>query len=116
MIVICFKTVGKARKLTEGNRRQEWLFWLLGTVMLAQVLTFMGVDYFDQSKFVWYALLAIFPAATMIVKGTGTSPPPETPLPEAALSSFYPEALAYRNAWTPAHDGDGAASGWTFPS
>ena len=72
MIVICFQKVGSARKLVEGNRRQEWLYWFLGTAMFAQVLAFIGVDYFDDSKFVWYALLAIFPAATILPRG----PPP----------------------------------------
>ena len=66
LIVICFQKAGNARQLAEGNRRQEWLYWLLGTTMLAQVMAYMGVDYFDQSKFVWYALLAIIPAATTV--------------------------------------------------
>lgn len=66
MIVICFSKVGIARKVVEGNGRQEWLFWLLGTAMFSQVLAYMGVDYFDQSRFVWYALLAIIPAATTV--------------------------------------------------
>jgi hypothetical protein len=66
MIVICFKKIGNARKAAEGNCRKEWLFWLLGAAIFAQVMAFMGVDYFDQSKFGWYALLAITPAATML--------------------------------------------------
>jgi hypothetical protein len=68
MIVICFKKVGIARRVAEGHHKhkQEWLFWLIGATMFAQVMCFMGVDYFDQSKFAWYALLAIVPAATMI--------------------------------------------------
>jgi hypothetical protein len=68
MIVICFKKAGIARRLVQGNRREEWQFWLLGTTMFAQVMAYMGVDYFDQSKFAWYALLAIFPAATIVVQ------------------------------------------------
>ncbi len=100
MIVICFKIVGRARKLVEGNRQQEWLFWLLGAVIFAQMLTFVGVDYFDQSKFVWFVLLAVFPAATKIVEGAGASKPSVTPLPETACSPFYPELLAYRNPWS----------------
>jgi hypothetical protein len=66
MIVICFKKIGKARKAVGGNPRKEWLFWLLGASMFAQVTAFMGVDYFDQSIFAWYALLAIISVATML--------------------------------------------------
>jgi len=29
-------------------------------------MAFMGVDYFDQSIFAWYTLLAIIPVATML--------------------------------------------------
>jgi hypothetical protein len=72
MIVICFKKAGSARKLVDGSRRREWSFWLLGAAMFAQVLAFMGVDYFDQSKFLWYALLSIFPASTMAAQGAFT--------------------------------------------
>jgi hypothetical protein len=68
MIVILFKKTGNARKLVEGNRRKEWIFWLLGAAVFAQVMTFMGVDYFDQSKFVWYMLLAIIPVATIVTQ------------------------------------------------
>jgi hypothetical protein len=98
MIVICFKAAGNARKLAGRNRRLKWLFWLLGTVMFAQVLVFMGVDYFDQSKFVWYAILAIFPAATMAAQGSAAPEETVEPLPspgssdpgEAFAESFCP--------------------------
>lgn len=66
MIVICFKKIGNARKAVECSHRNEWLIWLIGAAMFAQVMAFMGVDYFDQSKFGWYALLAIIPAATIL--------------------------------------------------
>ncbi len=66
MIVICFKKIGNARKAVAGNQRKEWLFWLIGATMFTQVMAFMGVDYFDQSRFGWYVLLAMIPAATMI--------------------------------------------------
>jgi hypothetical protein len=66
MIVICFKKIGRARKAFAGQSKKEWLFWLLGAAMFAQVMAFMGVDYFDQSTFAWYALLAIIPVATTL--------------------------------------------------
>ena len=66
MIVICFRKVGGARRAVAGNPRKEWLYWLIGATIFAQVMAFIGVDYFDQSKFSWYLLLAIIPASTGI--------------------------------------------------
>jgi hypothetical protein len=76
MFVLCFKRIGMARKAVEGNRIREWQFWLLGVTMFAQILAYMGIDYFDQSKFVWYALLAIIPAATRGVLVSSRQPKP----------------------------------------
>ncbi len=70
MFTICFKKIGAARKAVQGDHKKEWFFWFLGAALFAQVLAYLGIDYFDQSKFVWYALLAIIPAATM---SAGTS-------------------------------------------
>jgi hypothetical protein len=68
MFVFCFKRIGIARKAIQSNRGREWQFWLLGVTMFSQILAYMGIDYFDQSKFVWYTLLAIIPAATTGVR------------------------------------------------
>jgi hypothetical protein len=70
MFVFCFKRIGIARRIVEGDRSREWQFWLLGGVMFTQILAYMGIDYFDQSKFVWYMLLAIIPATTMAVRAS----------------------------------------------
>jgi hypothetical protein len=55
--------IGRARKAAE-SRRQAWSLWLLGALMLSHVFAFFGADYFDQSRFWWYASLAIVSAAT----------------------------------------------------
>jgi hypothetical protein len=70
MFVFCFKRIGVARKAVVGCRSREWQIWFLGVMMFAQILAYMGIDYFDQSKFVWYTLLAIIPAATMRVQAS----------------------------------------------
>ncbi|MEO6965569.1 MAG: hypothetical protein ABI076_06680 [Acidobacteriaceae bacterium] len=70
MIVICFKKVGNARRAVAGNYRKEWLCWLVGVAVFAQVLVFTGVDYFDQSIFSWYLLLVIVPVATTIPRAS----------------------------------------------
>jgi len=68
MFVVSFKRIGNARRAVQGSRRKEWLFWLLGATMFDQIMAYMGVDYFDQSKFVWYALLAIIAVATIVTQ------------------------------------------------
>lgn len=67
MFVYCFRKIGIARKAVAGNHEKEWQMWFLGVTMFAQLLAFMGIDYFDQAKFLWFALLAIVPAATMAI-------------------------------------------------
>jgi hypothetical protein len=95
MFVFCFKKIGIARKAVEGNRSREWQFWLLGVVMFAQILAYMGIDYFDQSKFVWYMLLAIIPAATMTIQ-TSVAKEPKPVLvgePEYAVPILEPSGV-----------------------
>jgi hypothetical protein len=91
MFVFCFKKIGIARKAVQGNKRaREWCFWLLGVVMFTQILAYMGIDYFDQSKFVWYTLLAIVCAATMAVKPSVSKEPKQVLLGEPAYSTPEP--------------------------
>jgi hypothetical protein len=90
MFVFCFKRIGAARKAAEGNRSREWQVWLLGGMMFAQILAYMGIDYFDQSKFVWYALLAIIPAATMTVRSSIVKEPKPVSVGKPAYKVPFP--------------------------
>lgn len=65
MISRGFAALGSARKSVEGESRNEWFFWLLGAALFANVVAFFGVNYFDQMKFAWFALLAMIPVTTM---------------------------------------------------
>jgi hypothetical protein len=58
-----FASLGNARKIVEGNRREEWFLWCLGCGMFAHVVAFFGIDYFDQVRFAWFTLLAIISVA-----------------------------------------------------
>jgi type IV secretory pathway VirB2 component (pilin) len=82
MICICFRWLGKARRSAAGDRKREWFFWLLGVTLFAHIVGFLGIDYFDQMKFVWYALLAMIGAA-VATPATATVPviSPSSPLP-----------------------------------
>lgn len=62
-----FSRLGRARKLAErsGNRGRDWFLWCLCADLLAHVFTFWGVSYWDQTRFWWFAFLAIISAATL---------------------------------------------------
>ena len=64
MISRCFARLGNARKVVEGDRVKEWFIWCIGSTLFAHVVSFFGVNYFDQSRFAWFALLAIVSATT----------------------------------------------------
>jgi len=74
MISVCFARLGNARKATEGDPKREWLFWLLGAALFSHVVGFFGVNYFDQTKFVWFLLLAMISAATAPLLQPSTAP------------------------------------------
>jgi hypothetical protein len=61
-----FSMVGTARKSVEPDRRQEWFFWSLGLVLFAHLMSFWGIDYFDQTRIWWYCCLAMIPPATAL--------------------------------------------------
>jgi hypothetical protein len=64
MISLSFGRIGRARKAVEGDTKHEWFLWLLGSTLLAHVVGFFGISYFDQTQFLWFALLAMVCAAT----------------------------------------------------
>jgi len=63
MISLSYAKIGAARKAVEGLKK-EWFFWFLNAAMFANLVAFFGVNYFDQVKLVWFALLAIISATT----------------------------------------------------
>jgi|SRR5579872_4435 len=66
LAIICrgFQKAGRARKRVQGDRDQEWCFWLLGVAMFANILAYFGVSYWDQTQVGWFAFLALIIAAT----------------------------------------------------
>jgi hypothetical protein len=61
-----FAKIGNARKRIK-NRKQEWFLWFLGAALFANVVAFFGVNYFDQSKMAWFALISMICASTVPV-------------------------------------------------
>lgn len=63
VIVRSFARLGDARKRATSVK-QEWLLWFLGAALLANVVAFFGVNYFDQVRMAWFALLSMICACT----------------------------------------------------
>jgi hypothetical protein len=59
-----FAKLGKARKRAT-SKKQEWLLWFLGAALFAHVVAFFGVNYFDQSRMAWFALISMVCACTV---------------------------------------------------
>lgn len=62
IIVYGFKYLGDARKATKDKKR-AWFLWALGAAMFANVVSFFGISYFDQTVVVWSGLLAAISVA-----------------------------------------------------
>jgi len=64
MISRALARIGNARRVVDGKGTREWLLWFLGAAFFSHLVSFFGVNYFDQSKVSWFALLAMISAAT----------------------------------------------------
>lgn len=58
-----FGRLGKARKRAT-TASQEWTVWLLGAALFATMVSFFGVNYFDQVRIAWFVLLSMICATT----------------------------------------------------
>jgi len=63
-----FRMIGIARKRVEGNRRQEWLFWCLGSALFANVVAHFGINYMSHLIMCLFFLLVCISASTYEVK------------------------------------------------
>lgn len=60
----CFSRLGIARKHA-SSKKHEWFIWFLGSALFANVIAFFGVNYFDQSRIAWFALVSMICACTI---------------------------------------------------
>jgi hypothetical protein len=63
-----FSAIGKARKLVNGDRGQEWLFWCLGSTLFATVVAHFGINYMAQLIMGFFPLVACISVATSNAK------------------------------------------------
>jgi hypothetical protein len=80
-----FGRVGTARKIVEGDRKEEWFLWCLGAALFSHVVSFFGIGYFDQMEFAWFALLAIISVAVFEATGPVVSQVQEAMKPSYQL-------------------------------
>jgi hypothetical protein len=64
LITRSFSRIGKARNRLSRSPKQEWLLWLIGVALFAHCVGYFGISYFDQTKFSWFALLAMISVVT----------------------------------------------------
>ncbi|MGA3107430.1 MAG: hypothetical protein ABSD53_23345 [Terriglobales bacterium] len=65
-----FARIGEARKRAR-NKQQQWFLWFLGAALFANVVAFFGVNYFDQSRMAWFALISMISACTIPLANSG---------------------------------------------
>lgn len=97
LICIAFRWLGNARKSAGDDRTRQWYFWILGSALFAHIIGFIGVSYFDQTKFAWYMLLAIIATATAPLRAAKAVAQEEAYVPVVRRSWVPdPQALARR--------------------
>jgi len=64
VLVYGFKAIGTARRAAEvqRNQRDELFIWAVGATLFANVLSFIGICYFDQTIVMWLTFVAIIAA------------------------------------------------------
>jgi hypothetical protein len=98
MISWSFGRIGKARKLAEGDRKQEWFLWFLGIALFSHIVAFFGISYFDQTKFLWFALFAMITTTTSPVLATKTATEEELVFSLASANADGGSAAVPRSA------------------
>lgn len=63
----CFGRLEAAR-MRAKDEKQEWFLWFLRAALFANVVAFFGVNYFDQSRMAWFALVAMICASTAPIR------------------------------------------------
>jgi len=59
-----FGAIGNARKRVNGDRRQEWLLWCLGSTLFATVVAHFGINYVAQLLIGFFSLVACISVTT----------------------------------------------------
>jgi len=71
-----FSALGNARKQIEGDKRQEFLLWALGSVLFATIVASFGINYVPQLLMGFFPLLACISVATFEIRQSMPIPAP----------------------------------------
>jgi hypothetical protein len=63
--------VGNTRKRLAGTGHGEWVSWLLGCALFANVVAFFGVNFFDQSRFAYLVIIAMIAGYSSVTAEAG---------------------------------------------
>lgn len=91
-----FRRIGMARKLVQEDPQQERYMWALAVTLFTQCVCFFGISYFDHTKVMWFAFLAIITAATAPILATQKALEPATEPYAAPLKPAFPSAKLAR--------------------
>lgn len=94
IISLCFRRVGKVRKLVEPD--QGWIYWCLGSIMFAHLFAYLGVSYFDQNQLWWFAFLAMVSAVSVPQKFFQSTRAQEK---QYAAPAFFPNYGSAARPW-----------------
>jgi hypothetical protein len=85
-----FNKLGKARKIIQNDPQQERFMWFLAVALFTNCVCFFGISYFDHTKIMWFAVLAIVAAATAPILATQTNPDPVAEIYPMPLKPAFP--------------------------
>jgi hypothetical protein len=91
-----FQAIGIARKRVDGDRRQEWLFWCLGSALFANVVAHFGINYMVHLSIYFFILLVCISVTTFEVRQEARqlkARVEETPAKLEFVSAFDAEAV-----------------------
>jgi len=85
ILIIGFKRIGRARKLSENETStgNERLLWAMGVTLFSNCIAFLGIIYFDQSAVAWYLTLVMISVMTALVLGENKEAQPAVAVPFA---------------------------------
>jgi phosphate starvation-inducible membrane PsiE len=97
MIVRCCQHIGKARRAVSGIR-EEWFIWSIGAALFVHLVSFLGVNYFDQSKINWFLLLVMIQVTrslTMTIPAKKTVREISVSEPDLSVVTLEPSSTIY---------------------
>jgi hypothetical protein len=84
-----FRAIGNARAAFETDGAKQFDLWTVGCVVFTQLMIFVGVDYFDQTRMLWY----LIPCIVIAMTGEYGLVPARVSLSQVASKSAKPAIL-----------------------